>query len=150
MVRLWATVSRLACLGTLMIAAGCATNEDRLQLADLLGEWQVTSLQGEPPPQLPRPATLIIDDQGNVGGSGGINQFRARLDTAALAEGRLVITPGPTTLAAGPPEAMAFERRYLQTLGVVDDYARRNGTLYLFANEQPVMVLSAGGMAVDS
>jgi heat shock protein HslJ len=58
--------------------------------------------------------TLVLDPDGTVSGSTGVNRFRG---TYELAESLLEIGPLVTTRMAGSPEAMEVERHFLSVLG---------------------------------
>src|SRR5450631_2426735 len=58
--------------------------------------------------------TLVLDPDGTVSGSTGVNRFRG---TYELAEALLEIGPLVTTRMAGSPEAMEVEQHFLSVLG---------------------------------
>jgi putative lipoprotein len=74
--------------------------------------WQATELDGRPLPAEVRP-TLELSADGRVAGSAGVNRIIGgyRLGDGVIDFGQLA-----TTLMAGPPEAMAVERRVLDVL----------------------------------
>ena len=89
------------------------------ELAALVGSWTLVSLDGEPVVEVVKPITLEIRDDGSAGGSSGINRFMTRLNTEALAEGRIGFAQAAGTMMAGPPKAMETEQMYLQRIGAV-------------------------------
>jgi putative lipoprotein len=66
-----------------------------------------TSLDGDPRPG------IAFEDEGRVTGHTGVNRFAG---TYTVAGHRLAFGPLEMTGAAGPPEAMQLERRFVATL----------------------------------
>jgi heat shock protein HslJ len=85
--------------------------------------WAVTAVAGVPSSG----ATLVFSDA-LAGGWAGCNSFRAPYEAAA---GSLSFGPVATTLKACDEPVMAFERDYLEALGVVAAYAITDDALAL-------------------
>jgi putative lipoprotein len=75
-------------------------------------DWQATELDGRPLPDRVRPS-LRFGADGRLAGSAGVNRIIGgyQVGDGVIDFGRLA-----TTLMAGPPEAMAVERRVLTVL----------------------------------
>jgi heat shock protein HslJ len=96
-----------------------------------VGDWQLVSIGGEAPAEgLDRP-TLLVQGDGRVAGFAGVNRYTGSLGGP---EDRL-FGPMPTTMMAGPPEAMALEARFTQAMGAATDFRLEGGTLVLVSNE---------------
>jgi len=77
--------------------------------------WQVASIDdGGVGGAAGAAPTLVLDPDGTVSGSTGVNRFRG---TYELAESLLEIGPLVTTRMAGSPEAMEVEQLFLSVLG---------------------------------
>jgi len=82
-------------------------------LVPLVGtDWHATELDGRPLPEQVRPS-LRFGDDGRLSGSAGVNRI---IGGYQLGEGVIDFGQLATTLMAGPPEAMAIERRVLTVL----------------------------------
>ena len=75
-------------------------------------DWQATELDGRPLPEHVRPS-LRFGDDGRLSGSAGVNRI---IGGYQLGDGVIDFGQLATTLMAGPPEAMAIERRVLSVL----------------------------------
>jgi predicted amidohydrolase YtcJ/heat shock protein HslJ len=115
------------------------------ELAALVGSWTLVSLDGEPVVEVVKPITLEIRDDGSAGGSSGINRFMTRLNTEALAEGRIGFTPAAGTKMAGPPKAMETEQMYLQRIGAVSTYSIEGDTLRMWAGDNEALTFERAG-----
>jgi predicted amidohydrolase YtcJ len=109
------------------------------KLAALVGSWTLVALDGEPVGEVVKAITLEIRDDGSAGGSSGVNRFMTRLETEALADGRIGFTPAAGTMMAGPPRAMETERMFLQRVGAVSTYAIDGDTLRMWASENEAL-----------
>jgi predicted amidohydrolase YtcJ len=114
-------------------------NGNAAELAALVGSWTLVALDGEPVGEVVKAITLEIRDDGSAGGSSGINRFMTRLNTEALADGRIGFTPAAGTMMAGPPRAMETERLFLQRVGAVSTYAIEGNTLRMWAGDNETM-----------
>jgi heat shock protein HslJ len=108
-------------------------------LAALVGSWTLVTLDGEPVDEVVKPITLEIRDDGGAGGSSGVNRFMTRLNTEALAEGRIVFAPAAGTKMAGPPQAMETEQMFLQRIAAVSTYAIEGDTLKMWAGDDEAL-----------
>ena len=126
-------------LWTALLVACAATETRTMQIADLAGTWSLVALDGEPIPDTPRGVTLELTEEGEAGGSTGINRFAAALDRTGIEEGRISFGLGPVTRAAGPPAAMALEQDYLERLGSTSRITLTNGALSLYKNDKEVL-----------
>ena len=115
------------------------------ELAALVGSWTLVSLDGEPVVEVVKPITLEIRDDGSAGGSSGINRFMTRLNTEALAEGRIGFAPAAGTMMAGPPKAMETEQMYLQRIGAVSTYSIEGDTLRMWAGDNEALTFERAG-----
>jgi putative lipoprotein len=77
------------------------------------GEWQVERI-GDDPIEIARPPTIRFDADGRFAGSTGVNRMFGSYE---IADGVLRTSAAGTTMMAGPPEAMAVERRFLDAFG---------------------------------
>jgi len=75
-------------------------------------DWQATELDGRPLPQQVRPS-LQFGADGRLSGAAGVNRI---IGGYQLGDGVIDFGQLATTLMAGPPEAMAIERRVLSVL----------------------------------
>ncbi len=101
-------------------------------------EWRLVELGGVPvePGEGERGAHLVLDlEESRVAGSGGVNRI---MGTFVLAEDELRFGPLATTMMAGPDEAMARERAFLDALATVTSYELDGGSLTLLAGDEPV------------
>jgi heat shock protein HslJ len=108
-------------------------SEDSIRLAGLEGSWVLVALGGEPLPELEQPVTLEIRGDGSVGGFSGVNRYNTTLHTSDLAEGHLAFGLVATTMMAGPPEAMEFERVFGERLAAVSTFSVEGERLRLYA-----------------
>jgi copper homeostasis protein (lipoprotein) len=99
-------------------------------------EWALVELGGEPVAvgdDMPSPYIVLDLEESRVAGSGGVNRL---MGTFSLAEGELSFGPLATTLMAGPEEAMARERAFLDALAGVTSYRLDGGSLTLLAGDE--------------
>jgi heat shock protein HslJ len=107
--------------------------------ADLLGEWTLVALDGEPVPEVGKNPTLEILEDGSAAGVSGVNRFRTQLE---LADGRLDFGPLAGTKMAGPPEAMALESDFLARLDAASTYQVEGDTLRLWAGDNEALTFA--------
>ncbi|HEX4745297.1 MAG TPA: META domain-containing protein [Gaiellaceae bacterium] len=101
-------------------------------------EWKLVELDGEPLELVgqERRPTLVLDlEESYVSGSGGVNRL---MGTFALSESELRFGPLATTLMAGPEDAVARERAFLDALARVTSFERTDRTLTLLAGNTAV------------
>jgi len=109
------------------------------ELAALVGAWTLVALDGEPFDEAGEAITLEIRDDGSAGGSSGVNRYMTRLETGALADGRIAFAPAASTMMAGPPRAMEIERVFLERLAAVSSYAIDGDTLRMWAGDSEAL-----------
>ena len=107
--------------------------------ADLLGEWTLVALDGEPVPEVGKTPTLEIQEDGSAAGVSGVNRYRTQLE---LADGRLGFGPTAGTKMAGPPEAMALESAFLARLDAASTYQVEGDTLRLWAGDNEALTFA--------
>lgn len=121
--RTLAIIASLAAPALLITTAGCQSTqnatESRPMIDQLVGDWNLTSLQGTPLtlPQGARQPTLSFTPDGKVSGTGGVNRLASSIDLPSLAKGQFKLAPAASTKMAGPPEAMALEDTFYRLLG---------------------------------
>ena len=101
-------------------------------------EWTLVELAGVPldPAAGARRPGLVLDlEESRVTGSGGVNRI---MGTFALAEDELRFGPLATTMMAGPDEAMARERAFLDALATVTSFRLEGTSLTLLADDETV------------
>jgi predicted amidohydrolase YtcJ len=108
-------------------------------LAQLVGPWSLVALDGRPVEAVGKPITLEVAEDGAVAGVSGVNRFMTRLETADLAEGRLVFAPAAGTRMAGPPEAMALEQAFLARLSAASTFSVDDNVLRLWAGDNEAL-----------
>jgi heat shock protein HslJ len=105
-------------------------NDDATSLAVLEGSWTLSAIDGfEIPEGGGRAPFLSVDAEGKVSGSAGVNRFSGSLDP----DGANVFRPLATTRRAGPPEAMALEKAFLNVLSHADSVEGNEERLTLSA-----------------
>jgi heat shock protein HslJ len=107
------------------------SGSDAAAIAPLVGEWYLTRLNGNAPPQDAEAPTIAFDARGSVSGTSGVNRYRADAAPAQLAEGRVALGQVAMTQRAGPPEAMKREMQFLEALRKVRQWKVSGRTLYL-------------------
>lgn len=107
--------------------------------ADLLGEWTLVALDGEPVPDVGKTPALEILEDGSAAGVSGVNRFRTQLE---LSGGRLDFGPAAGTKMAGPPAAMALESDFLARLDAVSTYQVEGDTLRLWAGDNEALTFA--------
>jgi heat shock protein HslJ len=108
--------------------------------AVIAGDWVLSHVGGEPVGDGVEPPTLTVMADGSVAGFAGVNRYTGRLGAA---EGRL-FGPMPTTMMAGPPEAMALEARFTAAMTAATDYEVEGDTLTLAGEGEELVFRRAG------
>ena len=112
--------SPIAALSTLSLAlalTACASNAPRpASLAEAQGTWQLDAAI----PAGGRIPTMTLGKDGSLHGNGGVNQYSASFDAAALPQGKWRMSPARSTRMAGPQEAMALEQSMLDAMQQAD------------------------------
>jgi heat shock protein HslJ len=75
----------------------------------------------DPAPEAPE-ISMIIAEDGSVGGSSGCNRYNGKLDDGPEV-GSISAGPFMSTMMACPPEVMELERVFLQRLGNVRGFS---------------------------
>lgn len=124
----------LIALATALLAAGCTSTPRDTGPGSLAGAWVLAAIEGSPveTPAGARTPTLQIGEDALASGLAGINRYSGSLDRPP-GSGRGPFKAGPfaVTRMAGPPEAMAFETRYLTLLADADAFEIDLGSLVL-------------------
>ena len=89
-----------------------------MDVPEITGEWMLITLGVEPVGAELKPPTLTVMPDGRIAGFAGVNRYTGHL---GLEEGKL-FGPMPTTMMAGPPEAMALESRFTAAMTEATDY----------------------------
>ncbi len=101
----------------------------------LVGEWRFEDLDGQGVPDGP-PATLRVDGDGRVSGTGGCNRFMGALQVSGEAAG---FGPLASTQMACTDAAMTLEMRVFDVLSRTDRFGiDAGGALILYAADTPV------------
>ncbi len=101
-------------------------------------EWTLVELGSAPveADEGGRQPSIALDlEESRIAASGGVNRITGAF---ALAEDELRFGPLATTLMAGPDEAMARERAFLDALARVTGYRLEGGSLTLLAGDEVV------------
>ena len=96
-----------------------------------VGDWRLVSIGGEAPAEGLEPPTLLVQGDGKVAGFAGVNRYTG--GPGGPEDG--LFGPMPTTMMAGPPEAMALEARFTQAMGAATDFRLDGSTLVLLSDE---------------
>jgi putative lipoprotein len=105
--------------------------------------WKLTALGGAPAIDSEsgsEPHLVLEPEERRFLGSGGVNSLSG---TYALDGQRLTLAPGPMTLMAGPPEAMAQEQTFVEALRSVTSFRIAGDGLALLAGEVAVLEFEA-------
>lgn len=129
------------------VAGGKAGGEPP-SMALLAGDWTVRTIMGKDVsamlPEAGRVPYVTITSEGQFGGFSGVNRVASRLDVPAIARGEFRLAPVMMTKMAGPPEAMAVERRFAEALGKVSAFTIDGEMLRLSDGRSDVMTLVRG------
>lgn len=133
----------LALLMATGIVAGCTSAAEPGQdPGSLEGRWTLTELitdAGEmAEPLADTTVSLSFEENGVMGGNGGVNSFGGTYD--AQASGSIKIEVNQTTLMAGTPAADAQEQRYLELLGEAARYVVTEESLELLGKDGGVLL----------
>jgi heat shock protein HslJ len=116
-----------------------AASDDPLHQVDdavtpMSGEWRLIAIdrtelsQGDAP-------TVVFGDEGWCWGHTGVNDYRMTFTLEGLKYNRLNVGNAAVTRKAGPPEAMALERLFLERLESAASYELSGDMLYLHSGE---------------
>lgn len=118
---------------TLLLAAGlsqlaCAANvEKTVQPEELLGNWQVETVQDRPVVDR-SPASIAFAKDGSFSGNASCNRMAGEY---VWKEGKLELGQAAVTRMACPPALMEQEQRLLAALALVAQARLENGLLLL-------------------
>lgn len=134
----------LAVLLTLLPAAalGCEATGGRpgSSPASMVGTaWTCVEIEGVEVPAADAP-TLRFDDDGRIGGSGGVNRYGAEIRRTGSS---IEIAPIVSTKMAAEPARMELESRYFEALRSATRLVRSGGSLELFAGNRAVLRFAA-------
>ena len=94
-----------------------------------------TAIEGEPigdaMPESSRRPTISLERGGGAAGVAGVNRYSTLVEPEFFAGGAYRFREMATSRMAGPPEAMAFEQRFLSTLKQVRSYSIDPGVFAL-------------------
>jgi heat shock protein HslJ len=96
-----------------------------------VGDWRLLSIDGEAPAEGLDPPTLLVQGDGRVAGFAGVNRYTGG---PGGPDGKL-FGPMPTTMMAGPPEAMELESRFTKAMGAATGFRVEGATLVLVSDE---------------
>lgn len=104
-----------------VLLAACRSNGSASRPANALtpvGDWRLIALEGEAVelPDGARLPTMTIGQDGSIAGMAGVNRFSGSVDPEGWADDGWVMGPLAMTRMDGPPEAMAFEQRFVELL----------------------------------
>jgi heat shock protein HslJ len=118
-----------------------------IPLAALQGEWTLTHIEGRPLADdvKDRPPTLMVNDEGRLGGFAGVNRYFGQLDLEKLAAGRFDAGQIGSTLMAGDPARMALEASFTRLLGEADGAAPGDDVLQLTKGGRVVLTFARAG-----
>lgn len=118
-----------------------AASAAALDAAGLLGKWTLVKIDGKPiHERLQGKAYLEFLDNGAVVGHSGVNRIQLQAG-GDVARGRIDFKQGLSTMMAGPPPAMEFERSFLDRLGAASTFQVRDGRLELWAGDELALEL---------
>jgi heat shock protein HslJ len=133
---------------------GAASRDQRVQAASaaaldaagLLGRWTLVKIDGEPIQERYRgqAASLEFLEDGAVSGYAGVNRIRLQA-SGDLAQGQIKFKQGLSTMMAGPPKAMEFEREFTARLDSASGFQVRENLLQIWSGDEPVLELERSG-----
>lgn len=104
------------------------------------GEWRLIAIDRRELSSGGTP-TVVFSKKGECWGSTGVNDFRTTFTLEGLKYGRLKMGSAAVTRKAGPPEAMALERLFLERLEQAKSYEVKGDLLYLHSGENQNLTL---------
>jgi heat shock protein HslJ len=113
---------------------------DSVAIAPIVGAWLLIRMNESPLPSGGEIPTIEFEAGGSVGGTTGVNRYRATADVAQLAEGRLALGQVAMTQRAGPPEAMKRESDFVSALRQVRVWKLSGRTLFLEDDRNAILV----------
>ncbi|HEY5980050.1 MAG TPA: META domain-containing protein [Microlunatus sp.] len=128
-------------ISLLVLGAGCGSSSPSSAEPALDGtSWTLTSW-AEPDP-IPESASITAEfADGRVAGTSGVNRYNAAVTSGT--DGSFAIDAPISTKMAGPEDAMAAERSYLQRLQAATSYRVDGDTLVINdADGQPSLTFT--------
>jgi putative lipoprotein len=101
---------------------------------------------GGDPIEIPRPPTIRFDADGRFSGSTGVNRMFGSYE---VVDGAVRTSPAGTTMMAGPPEAMAVERRFLAAFGAGGVIEIEGGTARIGSGDTQLLLREIAGDGAD-
>lgn len=123
----------VAAIAVLPLAVGCVGSGGK-SIDDIRNkEWRAVEINGSPVVSTPRPASMLLAEQGQASGSGSCNRWFApyQLEGEAVSFGQIGST---RILCEGPVGAQ--ERVYFDILKSVDRYSLGTGGTLTLATPQ--------------
>lgn len=132
----------LGLLAIVMVVAvllgGCSVIPDggaSRALASPIGDWVLWQLEGEAAevavPRTAKTPTLRIAEDGQISGTGGVNQYTGSINVGELGQGVFQTGPLASTRMMGASQAMALERRFLDLMQQAERFECDGRTLTL-------------------
>jgi len=148
------TITPIILLATGMLAlAGCKRQAELVEISEpatasrpaktdsvniekktITGEWTLISIDQQALSGGGNPS-LVFGEDGNCWGSTGVNQFKTTADFNQLSNGWLKLGPASVTRMAGPPEAMALEKMFLDRIQAVSSFRLEGNFLHLYTEK---------------
>ena len=133
------------CAGALMIS--CASSKKTVQVADLAGEWNIVTVNGEKIGNQVTPFIGLDMDAKRVYGNAGCNRMMGGFELDSVHTGKIHFDQIATTRMMCPNIDM--EQKILGALGRVEGYSERKGGVELTdAEGKTVLVLEKRVQAV--
>ncbi len=117
-----------------------AGTESESAAAPMGGEWRLVAIDRRELSSGGTP-TVVFSKEGECWGNTGINEFRTTFTLEGLKYGRLKVSNAAVTRKAGPPEAMALERLFLERLESARSFEIKGDLLYLNSGENQNLTL---------
>ncbi|MDX1554666.1 MAG: META domain-containing protein [Xanthomonadales bacterium] len=116
------------------------TGADTTGVGEWSGEWRLVAIdQRELSPG--GTPSVVFGKEGECWGNTGVNDFRTTFSLEEMKHGRLKMGSAAVTRKAGPPEAMALERLFLERLEKARSYKVDGDLLYLHSGEDQNLTL---------
>jgi heat shock protein HslJ len=129
--------------GLLALAlAGCTSMQTSMpDAAEAMpvGDYVLVAIEGDPVdsvlPESARRPTISLTPEGGVSGQSGVNRYVTSIESEQHAVNACRFDAIATSRMAGPPDAMAFEQRFLALLGQVRKLAVESDALRFESTE---------------
>jgi heat shock protein HslJ len=129
-------MKRLALLCLMLGLIACA---GKIEMNDVIGNWQLVSMDGQPSPKTMREGniTLEIQADGKFAGQAPVNRYFGQIKHA---DKTLGTGPVGSTMMAGPPELMQAEAAFFKVLNDVQTVNIENAQLHVTGTNGKVLV----------